>query len=428
MQVHHDYRQCILLSHLFRTKIKNFPGNLPATRDESSYVLEVSEREIRCRAADASGLFYGAETLCQLIRANRIGNDLPCLTIRDWPSLRWRCFQDDMTRGPSSTLNTLQQHIDLGAELKMNLFTYYMEYQYAFQKHPLIGPKDGSLLPDELKTLVDYAKARHIDILGNQQSFGHFTRILKHQQYAPLRETAVLALSGQGRDIPTAGRHVFRGLPAACPFRCSTSAATRLAGLGTGRRSRWPRRSAWAAFTCGTSAASTICCRDKYQKRMMMWGDIILQHPDKLDQVPKDTVMLTWGYGPQDEFRGPDRAVHPIGLRVLRVSRDQQLEPDSARFRAWRPPTSRISSATAPSMGPSACSTRPGRTTAKRCRATSGTAMHGGPSAPGTPRHTSPEDFNRRMGAVLFGEPGDHFGRGDRAADRRRIACLAWAT
>ena len=34
---------------------------------------------------------------------------------------------------------------------------------------------------------------------------------------------------------------------------------------------------------------------DKYQKRMMMWGDIILQHPDNLDQIPKDTIMLTWG-------------------------------------------------------------------------------------------------------------------------------------
>ena len=41
---------------------------------------------------------------------------------------------------------------------------------------------------------------------------------------------------------------------------------------------------------------------EHYGKRMRMWGDIILQHPDKLDQVPKDTVMLTWGYGPRDSF------------------------------------------------------------------------------------------------------------------------------
>ena len=42
--------------------------------------------------------------------------------------------------------------------------------------------------------------------------------------------------------------------------------------------------------------------QSKYGKRMMMWGDIILQHPDKLDQIPKDTVMLTWGYGAAESF------------------------------------------------------------------------------------------------------------------------------
>ena len=55
-----------------------------------------------------------------------------------------------MTRGPSSTLETLKFEVALGAQLKMNLFTYYMEYQYAFKKHPLIGPEER--LADSRKT------------------------------------------------------------------------------------------------------------------------------------------------------------------------------------------------------------------------------------------------------------------------------------
>jgi hypothetical protein len=35
---------------------------------------------------------------------------------------------------------------------------------------------------------------------------------------------------------------------------------------------------------------------------MMMWGDIILQHPDQLEDVPKDTIMLTWGYDGRANF------------------------------------------------------------------------------------------------------------------------------
>ena len=112
----------------------------PALRDnagEEDYALQIRPDTITCAAKGPAGLFYAVQTLCQLIRANRRDSDVPCLTIRDWPSLRWRCFQDDLTRGPSSTRPTLEHELDLGAELKMNLFTYYMEYQYAFKKHPL---------------------------------------------------------------------------------------------------------------------------------------------------------------------------------------------------------------------------------------------------------------------------------------------------
>ena len=42
--------------------------------------------------------------------------------------------------------------------------------------------------------------------------------------------------------------------------------------------------------------------RDKYGKRMMMWGDIILNHPRNLADIPKDTVMLTWAYDPRRSF------------------------------------------------------------------------------------------------------------------------------
>jgi len=44
--------------------------------------------------------------------------------------------------------------------------------------------------------------------------------------------------------------------------------------------------------------------RDKYGKRMMMWGDIILMHPDKLGMIPKDTIMLSWGYHAAPSFEG----------------------------------------------------------------------------------------------------------------------------
>jgi hexosaminidase len=100
---------------------------------EEDYVLRVEPDAIALGAPGDAGLFHGLETLCQLIRANREGNALPCLAIRDWPSIRWRAFQDDLTRGPSTRLEQLKGEVSLGAYFKLNVFTYYMEYQYAFR-------------------------------------------------------------------------------------------------------------------------------------------------------------------------------------------------------------------------------------------------------------------------------------------------------
>ena len=79
------------------------------------YVLAVRPGGVHAAAPGREGLFYAAQTLCQLVRGNRGPGGIPCLTIHDWPSLRWRCFLDDMTRGPSATFDTLRREIDLGA-------------------------------------------------------------------------------------------------------------------------------------------------------------------------------------------------------------------------------------------------------------------------------------------------------------------------
>ena len=275
--------------------------DLPQQASTESYALEVRPDEIVCAAKDSAGLFCGLQTLCQLIRANRQGDTLPCMQIRDWPSLRWRCFQDDMTRGPSSTLDTLKFEASLASYLKLNLMTYYMEHQFAFKKHPNIGPTNGSLTPQDLSALVAYAKPLHLDVLGNQQSFGHFGQILSHPEYAALRETP---------DVLTPVREeTYRFLDdlysEECPaltFPWFNICCDETDGLGTG-----PAKELAASIGVGGVYVRHIrrihdLLRDKHNKRMMMWGDIILQHPGNLTEIPKDTIMLIWGYDSRANF------------------------------------------------------------------------------------------------------------------------------
>jgi hypothetical protein len=274
---------------------------LPDQTATESYSLDIRSDEIVCAARDPAGLFCGLQTLCQLIRANRQGNTLPCMKISDWPSLRWRCFQDDMTRGPSSTLDTLKFEASLASYLKLNLMTYYMEYQFAFKKHPEIGPHNGSLTPQELSALVEYAKPLHLDVLGNQQSFGHFGRILSHPEYASLRETPDVLTPVRDETYQLLD-DLYSEVCPLVPFPWFNICCDETDGLGTG-----PSRELASSIGVGGVYVRHIrrlhdLLRDHYHKRMMMWGDIILQHPGNLAEVPKDTIMLIWGYDARASF------------------------------------------------------------------------------------------------------------------------------
>jgi hexosaminidase len=61
------------------------------------YVLIVGKHEAHVIGATASGVFYGLQTLKQLIRTDGAVPRIQTATIRDWPALKYRGFQDDLS-------------------------------------------------------------------------------------------------------------------------------------------------------------------------------------------------------------------------------------------------------------------------------------------------------------------------------------------
>ena len=143
---------------------------------------------------------------------------------------------------------------------------------------------------------------------------------------------------------------------------------------------------------------------------MMMWGDIILQHPDKLDQIPKDTIMLTWAYDPRASFE------------------DQIVPFARSGYEFFVCPGVDDWSRILPNFGEAALNIRNFVRDGVKHHALGmlntewkddgeslrGCNWHGyawGAECAWNASQTTPEVFNRRLGGVLFGEKGDHFGR-----------------
>ena len=373
------------------------------------YVLEAQPEGVVCAAPGEAGLFYGLQTLLQLIRANRRDNGIPCLTIRDWPSLRWRCFQDDMTRGPSSKLDTLKHEVDWGAHLKMNLFTYYMEYQYAFKKHPGIGPKDGSLEPKDLTALVKCAEPLHMDILGNQQSFGHWARILEHEEYAHLRETPHILTPVKEESYQLLD-DLYSEICPLLPFPMFNVCCDETDGLGTGPSKELAGQIGVGGVYVRHMRRLHDILKEKYGKRMLMWGDIILRHPDDLEQIPKDTVMLTWAYDPRDNFESQIVPFAESGYEFFvcpGISNWSRILPD------FQTAVVNIRNFVRDGVKHGAIGML-NTEWEDDGEALQGYKWHGyawGAECAWNASATDPKDFNRRIGAVLFGEKEDRFGQ-----------------
>jgi len=399
-----------LFSRSQRNRLHAFKGaRLWETTPTGCYALEIRADYIAAGANDVEGLFYAAQTLAQLIRANRRGDALRCMDIQDEPSLRWRCFQDDMTRGPSSTLETLKFEARMGASLKFNLMTYYMEHQFAFKRHPKIGPENGSLTPDDLAALVAYAKPLSMDILGNQQSFGHFSHILKHPEYAHLAEGPDVVCPVKEETYRLLDDVYSEVLPLV-PFEMFNVCCDETWELGKGPSKELAQKIGVGGVYVRHMQRVHQLITEKYKKRMMMWGDIILQHPDHLKEIPKDTIMLTWGYDPRENFESQIIPFARSGYEFFvcpGVSNWSRILPDFGAAMT----NIRHFVRDGVKHGAIGMINTDWKDDGESLHADKWHADAWAAECAWNASKTSPEDFQRRVGAVLFGERGDRFGQ-----------------
>src|SRR5439155_17149515 len=158
----------------------------PSTARPQGYTLLIRPGEISINGHDAAGLFYGRQTLVQLRRQLR--ESLPCLRIEDWPDFANRGVMIDISRDKVPTMPTLFALVDSLAELKINQLQLYTEHTFAYRAHREVWKDASPMVPEEIRPLDSYCVERHIELVPNQNSFGHMERWLKHKTYEHLAE------------------------------------------------------------------------------------------------------------------------------------------------------------------------------------------------------------------------------------------------
>ncbi len=152
-----------------------------------SYKLEISGKQIRITASDQAGLLYAFMTLEQLMEdAKEQDVALPRCSIEDYPLLSYRAIHLDIKHHREKA-GYYYELMDRLAYYKVNAVIVEMEDKLKYQRQPLVGSADA-LSIQEWKDLSEYAMERNIEISPLIQGLGHASFILKHDEYASLRD------------------------------------------------------------------------------------------------------------------------------------------------------------------------------------------------------------------------------------------------
>jgi hexosaminidase len=269
---------------------------------EEGYIIVPDARGLTVIAASPSGIFYGAQTVKQLIVGSSSGARLERATIRDWPAMRYRGFHDDLSRGPIPTLDFQKKQIRTLAAYKVNVFSPYYEHTLAYSSNPLFAAPEGAMTPEQVKELVAYAARYHVDVIPEQEAFGHLHHILKYELYSPLGETPhghVLA-PGQPGSLALI-RQLFSAIDSLFPSRFIHIGADETFELGRGQTAERVRAEGIGPVYLDFVKEIEAALRPT-GKRFLFWGDVAMNNPELVKTLPKTLLPVAWNYGADTSF------------------------------------------------------------------------------------------------------------------------------
>jgi hexosaminidase len=312
-------RREILIGRIDLPKIqqalKRVNVDLATKLTDEGYVVSVSPNEVVVAGKTSTGTFYGVQTLKQLVRGEGAAAFIPGVKIIDWPTMRWRAVSDDISRGPVPTVDYIKRQIRTEAFFKLNMHSFYMEHTFASESHPLIGPDGGSLAPVEIRELVAYARRYHVELVPEQQTFGHLHKALRLEKYAGLAETPYGdVLSPQQEGSYKLIADWYKELNELFPGEFFHIGEDETFELGEGQ-SRDVARAHGVGAIYFEHLNRVRDLLKPYNRRLMFWGDIALHHPDLIGQIPKDMIVMNWQYGARDDFWPDIKPFQDAGLQ-----------------------------------------------------------------------------------------------------------------
>lgn len=307
------------------------PGEKAGPSSREAYHLSINGQGVRITARSSAGVYYGVQTLLQLVENTGSAAAFPQLTIDDWPSLPYRGTLVDVgSEGPMSTVDQVKKQIELLAKFKANQYYLYSEANIALDGYPLLNPR-ARFTKAQVRDIIAYARQRHVDVVPAVELYGHLHDLFRIERYSDLADFPHGGeLDPRNPKVKALLQDWIAQLASLFPSPFVDVGFDETFAIEQAAERAGANTTPVKLFIEQLTNVSNLF--HQRGKQVMAYGDIMVKFPEIVTQLPPGVVALAWAYGPGDpEYKrwiGPLVAHHVPFMVLPAVHSWAEVAPD----------------------------------------------------------------------------------------------------
>lgn len=273
----------------------SYVANDSFTVDE--YELIIASDGIKISSFGEEGKFRAVTSLRQLLFECQ--DKIRFAEIHDAPQFKKRAYMLDISNKRVPLVSTLKDFIDKLAELKYNELQLYMDsFCFKYEAYPFVTEDIDCLTAEDIKEIESYCEERFIELVPNQNGFGHMFQWLKRPEFAHLavgdHSTGTLnVLMPESLEFM---ENIYESLLPHFKSGYVNIGLDEATGLGKYQLEKvCEEKGRDTVFMEWLNKLNDIC-KTKYNKKVMFWDDMIVDYADSFDKIPKDVTVMSWSY------------------------------------------------------------------------------------------------------------------------------------
>ncbi len=273
------------------------PGEEAGPSSREAYQISIGKKQARITAGSSAGLFYGVQTLRQMIEGSGGQAVLPECEVMDWPSMAYRGFMMDMSHTQLPCVEEIKRQLDFLSGWKANQYFFYSEASIELEGFPLLMA-NARFTREQVREIIDFARERHIDVVPNMELYGHLHDLFRLEHYADM---AVIPHGGE--FSPTDPRveplledwiTQIAGLFPSSFFHIGFD-ETWLIEKEAGKINL-PAESLYLKMLNQTTGLV-----EQQGKVPLVWADMLQKYPSIIPEVSDEAIVIPWHYFPREE-------------------------------------------------------------------------------------------------------------------------------